>query len=121
MTKKQKEFNNRYALDLWNMCDTVISQGIVQEAWTKRLAYCRAEVICYEHQGKPFIYQLRSYNTIVACVIVNSGCVYGIDMLRKVYGYTSTSNQHISKFFSHYVDYVARQQGKETLRLRYYP
>lgn len=121
MTKKQKEYNNRYACDLWDMCDTVISQGIVQEAWAKRLAYCRAEVICYEYNGRPSIYLLKSYSTIVAGVIVNSGCVYGIDMLRKVYGYTDTSAQHIAKFFSHYVDYVARQQGKETLRLRYYP
>lgn len=120
MTKKQKEFNNRYALDLWNMCETLIRQGIVQQAWSKRLAYCRATVICYTHKDEPSIYMLKSYNTVVACVIVNSGCVYGVDMLRYVYGYTATSAQHIAKFFNHYVDYVARQRGKESLCLRYY-
>ena len=121
MTKKQKEFNNRYALDLWNMIDSIVKQSIVTEAWSKRLAYCRAEVICFKYEDKDCIYLLRSYNTIVAGVIVNSGCVYGVDMLRYVYDYTSTSAQHIAKFFNHYVDYVARTQGKESLRLRYYP
>lgn len=121
MTKKQKEYTNRYALDLWDMCETVINQGTVQELWTKRLAYCRASVICYGYDNNPCIYMLKSYDSIIACVIVNSGCVYGVDMVRYVYGYTYASSQHIAKFFNHYVDYVARTQGKESLRLRYYP
>lgn len=121
MTKKQKEFTNRYALDLWDMCDTVINQGTVQELWSKRLAYCRATVICYGYDNKPCIYMLKSYDTIVACVIVNNTMVYGVDMLRKVYGYTATSAQHIAKFFSHYVDYVASVRGMDSIRLRYYP
>ena len=120
MTKLQTKANNQYALDLWNMAQSVINQRIVTKAWTKRLCYCRADVTCYEYANKDSIYILRSYNTDVAVVIINSGCIYGVDMLRYVYGYTSTSAQHIAKFFNHYVDYKARIQGKETLRLRYY-
>ena len=52
---------------------------------------------------------LMSYNTIVAAVDKNTGI--GYDFLRKVYGYTSTSSQHISKFFKEYASYY----------IRYYP
>lgn len=120
MTKKQKEINNRYATDLWNMCNRLIQQQIVVPIWTKQLAYCRATVTAYAHSGEPSVYILTSYNTPVACVIVNTGCVYGVDMLRHEYGYTATSAQHIAKFFNHYVDFVARTRNKESLRLRYY-
>lgn len=39
---------------------------------------------------------LISYNTEVACIDFSTGICY--DYLRKVYGYTATSAQHISKF-----------------------
>ena len=48
-------------------------------------------------------YILRSYNTIVSCVEKQTGVCY--DFLRYVYGYTSTSNQHISKFLHDYTKY----------------
>ena len=121
MTKKHKEYVNRYATDLWNICESVIKSGTVTELWSKRLAYCRATVICYEYRDKPVIYLLKSYDTIVACVIVNNSMIYGVDMLRKVYGYTATSSQHIAKFFSHYVDFKARVNDMDSIRLRYYP
>lgn len=41
---------------------------------------------------------LRSYNTVVA--LIKNGVCY--DFLRKVYGYTATSAQHISKFCNDY-------------------
>jgi hypothetical protein len=125
MTKKQKEYNNRYALDLWDMCESVIRQGIVIDVWSKRLAYCRATVTAYadarDKDYKPVVYILTSYNTPVACVIFNGSTAYGVDMLRKVYGYTSTSAQHIAKFFKHYVDYISATKGIESIKLRYYP
>lgn len=121
MTKKQKEHTNRYALVLWDMCKSVIKQGIVRELWSKRLAYCRATVTAYSHNDDPSIYILTSYNTPVACVIVNGITVYGVDMLRHEYGYTATSSQHIAKFFNHYVDYVAKTRGLDSIILRYYP
>lgn len=39
---------------------------------------------------------LISYNTEVACIDMRTGICY--DYLRKAYGYTATSAQHISKF-----------------------
>lgn len=53
---------------------------------------------------------LTSYNTVVAIIDHRTDTLY--DFLRYVYGYTSTSAQHISKF--------ARDYYAETT-LRYYP
>lgn len=61
----------------------------------KRLRYCKAEVIITENY-----FLLRSYNTIVASINRNIGTE--CDVLRKVYGYTATSAQHIAKFFNDY-------------------
>lgn len=47
---------------------------------------------------------LVSYRTIVAFIDLENGT--GYDILRYVYGYTSTSAQHISKFFH---DYAAQR------------
>lgn len=102
------------------MVDTLVNERIVEKIWSKRLAYCHATVTAYGRNDDPSVFLLKSYNTTVACVIVNTGCVYGVDMLRHEYGYTATSAQHIAKFFNHYVDYVARTKNKETLKLRYY-
>lgn len=61
----------------------------------KQLRSCSAKVYTYDS-----FYVLQSYNTIVAIIDRNTGIAY--DFLRKVYGYTSTSAQHISKFFHDY-------------------
>lgn len=58
-----------------------------------RLRSCSATVGSTEH----YTY-LRSYNTIVAIIDRRSGEAF--DILRTEYGYTATSAQHISKFFS---------------------
>ena len=60
-----------------------------------RLRSCSAEVAQIENW-----IVLRSYNTIVAVIHRESGILY--DFLRYVYGYTSTSAQHISKFAHDY-------------------
>ena len=60
-----------------------------------RLRSCSATV--YETSN---YYLLRSYNTIVACIDKSTGICY--DVLRHVFGYTSTSCQHINKFISDY-------------------
>ena len=57
----------------------------------KRLNKCQAWV--YETEN---FYILESYSTIVA-VIEKATDIFA-DVLRKVYGYTSTSCQHIAKF-----------------------
>lgn len=58
---------------------------------SKRLRSCNAWV--YETEN---YFILRSYNTLVACINKNTDTLS--DVLRTVYGYTSTSAQHISKF-----------------------
>ena len=51
-------------------------------------------------------YILKSYRTIVAVIDTEDDICY--DFLRKVYGYTATSAQHISKF---QLDYGAGTWG----------
>lgn len=60
-----------------------------------RLRSCQAYV--YE---TPSFYVLRSYNTIVAIIEKSTDTCY--DFLRKVYGFTHTSAQHIRKFEKDY-------------------
>ena len=93
---------------------------IVENAWSKakkvwlnapkrqdefeRLDYCQART--YQTRGYSF---LISYNTIVA-FIDDSGNMY--DVLRLVYGYTSTSAKYISKFrgkFRHVSEHTWRE------------
>lgn len=61
----------------------------------KKLRSCSAEVITTE---KYII--LRSYRTTVAFIKRDTDCLY--DVLRLVYGFTSTSCQHIRKFEEDY-------------------
>ena len=56
-----------------------------------RLRNCTAWVYEYEDCRV-----LRSYNTIIAHIDFATGNMY--DYLRYVYGFTSTSSQHLSKF-----------------------
>ena len=61
----------------------------------KRLRSCRAMVFEFED-----CYILQSYHTIVAGIRKDTGEEF--DLLRLVYGYTSTSAHHIAKFFADY-------------------
>jgi len=67
------------------------------EEWdsVKQLRSCQAKVYACDS-----FYVLQSYGTIVAAIDRDTGIAY--DFLRKVYGYTATSAQHISKFFHDY-------------------
>ena len=68
----------------------------------RRLRSCSAEVapVMDAETGELLYYVLRSYRTIVAAIDVRTDTLY--DFLRYVYGYTSTSAQHISKFSKDY-------------------
>lgn len=57
----------------------------------RRLRSCKAFTV----ETDNYIY-LKSYKTIIAVIDKKSDTLY--DLLRGVYGYTSTSAQHISKF-----------------------
>lgn len=61
----------------------------------KRLRSCTAWV--YETEN---YYLLKSYNTFIASVNKEDGKLF--DALRMVYGFTSTSAQHVSKFWHDY-------------------
>lgn len=64
----------------------------------KRLRTCNAFVIETENA-----YLLKSYNTLIAALSKHTLELY--DVLRREYGYTATSAQHIAKFAR---DYGAR-------------
>lgn len=82
-------------------CDIVVKQleaMIVEGSFTewKKFRSCAAATSCNWYG----LHVLKSYNTIVAAYDEVTGI--GYDFLRKVYGYTATSAQHISKFFKIY-------------------
>lgn len=93
MTKTEKAINNGSIETLWE--DATIYLRDVENYSIKKLRSCTAEVIITDKY-----YFLRSYNTIVAFIDRNTDTL--VDVLRLVYGYTSTSAQHISKFNSDY-------------------
>ena len=93
MSKKvQLEANSEVmrAIDRYN---EEVKQNVLHHG--KRLRTCQAYV--YE---TPSFYVLRSYNTVVAIIEKKTDTCY--DFLRYVYGYTSTSAKHISKFDKDY-------------------
>ena len=65
----------------------------------KRLRSCSAEVCETENY-----YILRSYATFIAVIDKETCTCY--DALRKVYGYTNTSGQHVAKFRHDYPAYA---------------
>lgn len=69
-----------------------------------RLRTCQAWVYETKH-----FYILRSYNTFIACISKKTDVIY--DNLRREYGYTSTSAQHVSKFRK---DFSTSKWGCET-------
>lgn len=77
------------AIDLFN------SKGGIDYKIGKRLRSCSAYV--YEDENYCV---LRSYNTTIALIDKSNDTLY--DFLRKVYGYTSKSAQHIAKFDNDY-------------------
>lgn len=97
---EQKEINAKVEafIDRFNACN---------EEWNsvKQLRSCQAKVYTCDS-----FYVLQSYRTIVAAIDRDTGIAY--DFLRKVYGYTATSAQHISRFFH---DYGSGKWGPETV------
>ena len=91
----------QFAMNLWventvERLNEEINKGFFNSGI--RLRSCNAYVFESEN-----FYFLRSYNTVVACIDKTTGQKY--DFLRLVYGYTSTSAQHIAKFFHDYGDF----------------
>ena len=90
---EQKVINSIVEKELENF-ETEVDEQIGLKGWHK-FRSCSAE-----YAETETYYVLCSYNTIVAIVNKKNGRC--IDFLRKVYGDTATSAQHISKFFSEF-------------------
>ena len=97
--KKDKQIAmNNYVMKNYDVFkDTLQAKYYPFFDWVK-LRSCQACVAETED-----FYILKSYNTIVAFINKYTGQKF--DILRYVYGYTSTSAQHIAKFFSDYGDF----------------
>ena len=95
MKKAQQVVINDYVLKNYSK----MMEGF-RENWysSVRLRSCQACV--YETEN---FFVLKSYDTIVAFIDKNTQQKF--DILRYVYGYTSTSAKHIAKFFSDYGDF----------------
>lgn len=93
MKKKEQIADNAIVEQYIDELNAEISVDGLQ--YWERLRSCSAHVYRTTH----FII-LRSYNTIVAAVYqaTPTAAPVFIDFLRCVYGYTSTSAQHIAKF-----------------------
>ena len=93
--QKCENLNAEIHLDMFHdeMCSAITT--ICNE---HQLRSCSATVfdLVDDTTGEVLYHVLRSYNTIVAFIDPTTDTLY--DVLRKVYGYTSTSAQHIAKF-----------------------
>ena len=92
---KNQDLENMAATDLFDRAMNELRQIRNEDDTVKRLRNCQAWV--YETDN---FYILRSYNSYVAAI--EKSTHYCADVLRKVYGYTATSSQHICKFMSDY-------------------
>ena len=95
--KEEQELVNILAMDMYDRAMKeyyCVSANYLTSSWT-RLRACTAWVLETDD-----FYFLRSYSTIVAVIEKSSDCM--ADVLRKVYGYTATSAQHIRKFEKDY-------------------
>lgn len=95
MKKYEQLCENLHVLDAIDRFNDRPSTDILKHV--ERLRSCSADV--YETND---YYVLRSYQTIIAIIDKETEMCY--DFLRYVYGYTSTSAQHIAKFMSDYGD-----------------
>lgn len=94
---KRQDLDNMAALDLFDRAMKEYEDMPFGDRQYVRLRYTQADVC-----ETPNFYVLRSYWTFVAAIEKSTG--YCADMLRKEYGYTATSAQHIAKFMSDYGD-----------------
>lgn len=106
MTLKQARIQSEINAYILDVIDTYINPEMNSMIYYSRLRNCSASVYETEH-----FYVLKSYDTFVASY--NKETHEFIDFLRYVYGFTSTSAQHIAKFKNDFA-------RKATSHLRYY-
>ena len=89
MRKEEQRIINERIINEWEKATKELLE--TDEHSINRLRSCKATVITTEHY-----HFLKSYETVIAFIDKNTDTCY--DVLRFVYGYTSTSARHISKF-----------------------
>lgn len=102
MKKSEQKLENMTAEIHLDMFRDAMHSAITTICNEHRLRSCSATVfdLVDDTTGEVLYHVLRSYNTIVAFIDPTTDTLY--DVLRKVYGYTATSAQHISKFGQDY-------------------
>ncbi len=95
MKKREQLEINELVVKKYEEAIVEFRQWQTKNPYIARLRYCNAWVLETHNY-----YFLQSYNTIVAFIDKRDDVLY--DVLRLVYGYTSTSAQHIAKFSSDY-------------------
>lgn len=105
MTRRELQKQENEIVELaWQKAQKVWLNALEELDEFERLDYCQAYT--YQTRGYSF---LISYNTLVA-FIDDKGNIY--DILRLVYGYTTTSAKHIAKFrnmFRHLSEHTWRE------------
>lgn len=102
--REMQRIENQLVEQAWDRAKKVWVNSSKELDEVERLDYCKAWT--YQTRGYSF---LVSYETIVA-FIDDSDNMY--DVLRLVYGYTTTSAKHISKFrnkFRHVSEHTWRE------------
>lgn len=95
MKKIEQLAINEQVLTAIDKFNEVFGNTLISFSGWKQLRSCSAEVAQVGHYSV-----LRSYSTIIAVIDHETDTLY--DFLRYVYGYTSTSAQHVSKFDKDY-------------------
>ena len=88
MKKIEQMVINELCENMWGQAMTEYCNKVTP--W-RRLRSCQAWTVETEN----YIF-LKSYNTVIAVIDKSTDTLY--DLLRGVYGYTSTSAHHIAKF-----------------------
>ena len=102
-SKEDQQITNDIAKSSWELVFRKIEHGSVKRSKEFKLFNCQAT---YSYITSPLTGEimgaiLTSYNTQIAMIIIDGTFRLEVDMLRHEYGYTSTSRQHMSKFFKH--------------------
>lgn len=102
MGKYEQKCENLNAEIHLDMFHDAMCSAITTICNAHQLRRCSATVfdLVDDTTGEVLYHVLRSYNTIVAFIDPTTDTLY--DVLRKVYGYTATSAQHIAKFDKDY-------------------
>lgn len=98
MTREKRNYQQSVTNEIVINIYSLLREEIQSTSDVKRLRKCNAFVTETEHY-----FVLTSYETVIACIDKETHALY--DFLRMVYGYTSTSAQHISKFRHVYTPY----------------